>query len=81
MLTLSHAKMELMIRDRLSWTRFLRFDLGALTPDENTIRHFHNRLTETGTPRRVIKAFEWQLQCNTNSRGGWLTGRFSGRVR
>ncbi len=36
---LSDARMEFMIRDRLSWMRFLGFDLGAPTPDENTIRH------------------------------------------
>jgi IS5 family transposase len=59
---LTDAKMEFMIRDRLSWMRFLRFDLGAPTPDENTIRHFRNRLAETGTLRRVTKAFDWQLQ-------------------
>ena len=49
---LSDARMEFMIRDRLSWMRFLGFDLGAPTPDENTIRHFRNRLTETGTLKR-----------------------------
>ncbi len=54
--------MEFMIRDRLSWMRFLGFDLGAPTPDENTIRHFRNRLTETGTLKRVMKAFDWQLR-------------------
>lgn len=27
-----------------------------------TIRHFRNRLTETGTLKRVMKAFDWQLQ-------------------
>ncbi|MEP2760974.1 MAG: transposase, partial [Hyphomicrobiales bacterium] len=59
---LSDAKMEFMIRDRLSWMRFLGFDLGGSTPDENTIRHFRNRLTETGTLKRVMKAFDWQLQ-------------------
>ncbi|MEM8730968.1 MAG: IS5 family transposase [Pseudomonadota bacterium] len=59
---LSDAKMEFMIRDRLSWMRFLGFDLGVPTPDENTIRHFRNRLTETGTLRRVMKAFDWQLK-------------------
>ncbi len=58
---LSDAKMEFMIRDRLSWMRFLGFDLGSPTPDENTIRHFRNRLTETGTLKRVMKAFDWQL--------------------
>jgi transposase, IS5 family len=59
---LSDARMEYMIRDRLSWMRFLGFDLGAPTPDENTIRHFRNRLTATGTLKRVMKAFDWQLQ-------------------
>lgn len=59
---LSDAKMEFMIRDRLSWMRFLRFDLGGPTPDETTIRLFRNKLTETGTLRRVMKAFDWQLQ-------------------
>ncbi len=43
---LSDAKMEFMIRDRLSWMRFLKFDLGGPTPDENTIRLFQNKLTE-----------------------------------
>ena len=54
--------MEFMIRDRLSWLRFLGFDLGEATPDENTIRHFRNRMTETGTLKRVMKAFDWQLK-------------------
>lgn len=44
--------MEFMIRDRLSWLRFLGFDLGAPMPTENTIRHFRNRLAETGTIKR-----------------------------
>lgn len=59
---LSDARMEFMIRDRLSWMRFLKFDLGGPTPDENTIRLFRNKLTESGTLRRVMKAFDWQLQ-------------------
>ena len=44
---LSDARMEFMIRDRLSWMRFLGFDLGGPTPDENTIRLFRDKLTET----------------------------------
>ena len=58
----SDAKMEVMIRDRLSWMRFLGFELGGVTPDENTIRHFRNRMIETGTLKRVMKAFDWQLK-------------------
>jgi hypothetical protein len=48
--------------DRLSWMRFLGFELGAPTPDENTIRLFRNKLTETDTLKRVMKAFDWQLK-------------------
>lgn len=59
---LGDARMEFMIRDRLSWMRFPGFDPGGPTPDENTIRHFRNRLTETGTLRQVMKAFGWQLR-------------------
>ncbi|MEP2454374.1 transposase [Roseibium sp.] len=59
---LSNAKTEFMIRDRLSWIRFLGFELSGVTPDENTIRHFRNRMTETGTLKRVMKAFDWQLK-------------------
>ncbi|GGA02436.1 hypothetical protein GCM10011497_36410 [Elstera cyanobacteriorum] len=46
----------------MSWRQFLGFLLGDCTPDENTIRHFHNRLPETGTLKRGVKAFDWQLQ-------------------
>lgn len=59
---LSDARMEFMIRDRLSWMRFLGLSLGDRTPDENTIRHFRNRMTETGTLKWVMKAFDWQLR-------------------
>lgn len=58
---LSDARMEFMIRDRLSWMRFLGFDLGGPTPDENTIRLFRDKLTESGTLKQVMKAFDWQL--------------------
>ena len=58
---LSDARMAFMIRDRLSWMRFLGFELGGPSPDENTIRHFRNRMIETGTLKRVMKAFDWQL--------------------
>lgn len=58
---LSDAKMEFMIRDRLSWMRFFGFALGGRMPDENTIRHFRNRMTETGTLKAVMKAFDRQL--------------------
>ena len=58
---LSDRKMEMMIRDRLSWMRFLGFQLGGRTPDENTIRLFRNKITESGALPKIMKAFDWQL--------------------
>ena len=34
---LSDERMEFLIRDRLSWLRFLRFQIGEPTPDQKTI--------------------------------------------
>jgi len=42
--------------------RLLGFHLGASTPDESTIRRFRNRMTETGTPKRAMKAFDRQFE-------------------
>jgi IS5 family transposase len=53
--------MEFMIRDRLSWMRFFGFDLGGVMPDENTIRHYRNRLSESGTLAALMQAFDRQL--------------------
>ena len=58
---LSDARTEFMIRDRLSWMRFLGFDLGAPMPDENTIRHFRNRLTDSGVLAEIMAQFQGQL--------------------
>lgn len=63
----SDARMELLIRDRLSWLRFLGFDLCQPTPDENTIRMFRERLTGAGAIRRLFEAFDRQLR-----RAGYL---------
>ena len=59
---LSNARMEFLIRDRLSSMRFFGFDLGGSTPDENTIGHYRNRLTESGTIEALTHAFEQQLR-------------------
>ena len=42
--------------------RFLGFNVGDRMPDENTIRLFRNKLTESGALCRVMKAFDWQLK-------------------
>lgn len=56
------ARMEYLIRDRLSWLRFLGFDLGAATPDANTIRLFREKLTEAGAFDAVFADFDRQLK-------------------
>ena len=46
----------------MSWLRSFGLDLGGAMPDENTIRHYRNRLTETGTLEALMQAFEQQLR-------------------
>lgn len=58
----SDARMEYLIRDRLSWLRFLGFDLGAPTPDANMIRLFREKLTEAGALDMVFADFDRQLK-------------------
>jgi transposase, IS5 family len=58
----SDARMEYLIRDRLSWLRFLGFDLGAPTPDANTIRLFRERLIAAGALNRLFSDFDQQLK-------------------
>ena len=58
----SDAKMEFLIRDRLSWLRFLGFDLGTPTPDENTIRLFREKLTAAGALDALFADFDRQLR-------------------
>ena len=58
----SDARMEYLIRDRLSWLRFLGFDLGAPTPDANTIRMFRERLTQAGALDRLFADFDRSLK-------------------
>ena len=60
--TVSDARMEFLIRDRLSWLRFLGFDLGAVTPDENTIRLFREKLTRAGAIDALFAAFDRSLR-------------------
>lgn len=60
--TVSDARMEFLIRDRLSWLRFLGFDLGAPTPDENTIRLFREKLTRAGAIDALFAAFDRRLR-------------------
>src|SRR6195952_789391 len=58
----SDARMEYLIRDRLSWLRFLGFDLGVATPDANTIRLFREKLTDAGALDTLFANFDRQLK-------------------
>jgi IS5 family transposase len=58
----SDAQMGYLIRDRLSWLRLLGFDLGAATPDANTIRLFREKLTEAGALDKLFADFDRQLK-------------------
>lgn len=60
----SDERMEFLIRDRLSWLRFLGFDLGDRTPDENTIRLFRERLTRSGAIDSLFTEFDRQLKAS-----------------
>lgn len=73
----AEARMAYRIRDRLSWLRFLCFDLSAPTQDANTIRldcvmiprimrrvGFREKLTETGTLQVLFDAFDHRLRTN-----------------
>ena len=58
--------MEFLIRDRLSWLRFLRFEIGEPTPDQKTIWLFREKLTQekltqSGAFKSLFAAFEEQL--------------------
>ena len=58
----SYARMEYLIRDRLSWLRFLGFDLGVATPDANTICLFREKLTEASALEVLFADFDRQLK-------------------
>ena len=65
--TVSDERMEFLIRDRLSWLRFLGFDLGAPTPDRNTIWTFRERLIRAGAVDDLFATFDRELR-----RSGYL---------
>lgn len=60
--TVSDDRMEFLIHDRLSWLRFVGFELGAPTPDRNTIGTFGERLTKAGGANDLFLTFERALR-------------------
>ena len=71
--TVSDERIEFLIRDRLSWLRFLGFDLGAPTPDRNTIWTFRERLVRAGAMDDLFAAFDGELcRCGYLAMGGQI---------
>ena len=65
------AHMEYLTRDRLSWLRFLGCELGAPTPDTNTIRLFREKLPEAGALDPLFADFDHQLKDRGYLAMGW----------
>jgi len=59
---LSNERMEFLIRDRLSWLRFLGLAVNEPTPDQKTIWLFREKLTRAGAFKSLFAAFEEQLR-------------------
>ena len=59
---LSDEGIERMILDRLSWLRFLGFQLGESIPDEKTIWLFREKLTNAGAFEKLFADYEKQLR-------------------
>ena len=59
---LSDDQMEFMIRDRLSFMRFLGLGLGDAVPDAKTIWLFRERLKEKGVVDRLFDRFDRHLE-------------------
>ena len=71
--TVSDERMEFLIRDQLSWLRFLGFDLGVPTPDRNTIWTFRERLIRAGVIDDLFAAFDRELRrCGYLAMGGQI---------
>jgi hypothetical protein len=58
----SEEKLEFLVRDRLSWLRFLGFDLGGPMPDAHTIRLFRERLSDASVLDALFAHIHRQLK-------------------
>jgi transposase, IS5 family len=60
--TLSDVRCEYLIKDRLSFMRFLGLGLADPVPDANTIWTFREALKRTGTVERLFQRFDTALR-------------------
>jgi len=59
---LSYERTEYLIKDRLSFMRFLSLGLGDRAPNENTIRDFHEALSKAGAINVLFSRFGRHLR-------------------
>lgn len=60
--TLSDERCEYLIKDRLSFMRFLGLGLGDVVPDANTIWNFRETLKRSGAIDRLFTRFDGRLK-------------------
>src|SRR3954453_18910895 len=64
--SLSDERAEFLIKDRLSWMRFLGLGLGDPIPDANTIWTFREALTRAGAIEPLFTPFDQALRTAGN---------------
>ena len=73
--SLSDERTEYLIKDRLSFMRFLGLGLTDLVPDANTIWTFREALTRTQIDGRPAIQVRFQAYEAVLTRAGFLAGR------
>lgn len=68
------ARIEFLIRQRLSWLRLRGFDLGEPTPDEHTMWQFREHLTSAGAIQPLFKGFNREARSGDAVHGGAFDG-------
>ena len=58
---LSDEQTEFQINDRTSFKQFLGLKIGSVVPDEKTLWHFKERLSDTGLAEKLFNLFAKQL--------------------
>ena len=61
---ISDTQMEYQMLDRMSFQRFLGIEIGGNVPDEKTIWHFKNQLSQTGAGKKLFQEFDQFLKEN-----------------
>ena len=74
---LSDEQMEFMIRDRLSFMRFLELNFEDRVPDQKTIWHYRELFTNAGIIKTLFNKFNKMLVHRRRLRYSWILGFWS----